>query len=262
MFIRILKKILRFNFRLLGILPFKNILISEIANTSLEFMGYGYSCKKIGEEVNNCLNILEKKPNIFIDIGANNGDYTKELIRKYPDLECHLFEPSETNFIKLSKNFKQKNILINQKALSKSKKIAYLYSNSPGSALGSLSKRNLEEMNISFNYKEKVEVIRFDEYWRDLNSIIDMVKIDVEGHELDVLNGFGDLIYKTKLIQFEFGGTCIDTRIYFQDFWYFFLENNFEIYRISPRGPVLIKTYSENDELFVYTNYIAVNKLI
>ena len=39
-------------------------------------------------------------------------------------------------------------------------------------------------------------------------------------NELDVLKGFGKFISITKLIQFEFGGTFIDRRIYFQDFWY------------------------------------------
>ena len=85
------------------------------------------------------------------------------------------------------------------------------------------------------------------------------MKIDVEGHELDVLKGFGDLIVKTKLVQFEFGGTNIDTRTFFQDFWYFFTKKNFRIYRISPKGKILINKYDEKHEYFLTTNYIAVN---
>lgn len=137
-----------------------------------------------------------------------------------------------------------------------------MYFDYEGSGTASLTKRRLDHFDIKINKEEDILLQRFDEYWKEEQGIIDYVKVDVEGHELDVLKGFGKFISLTKLIQFEFGGTCIDSRIYFQDFWYFFLENNFEIYRISPRGPVLIKTYSENDELFVYTNYIAVNKLI
>ena len=51
--------------------------------------------------------------------------------------------------------------------------------------------------------------------------MIDFFKIDVEGHEMDVLKGIGDKISNIKLIQFEFGGCNIDTRCFFQDFWYF-----------------------------------------
>ena len=108
--------------------------------------------------------------------------------------------------------------------------------------------------------EEEVDLTRFDEYWNKNSTIIDYVKIDVEGHELDVLEGFGQLILKTKLIQFEFGGCNIDTRTYFKDFWYFFLERNFIIYRITPRGLLRIPIYKEKYEFFQTTNYIALNR--
>ena len=67
------------------------------------------------------------------------------------------------------------------------------------------------------NEIEEVNLMRFDNYW-DENKYIDFVKIDVEGHELEVLEGFGNLIKITKLIQFEFGGCNIDTRTFFKIF--------------------------------------------
>ena len=111
------------------------------------------------------------------------------------------------------------------------------------------------------NNKEEINVIRFEEYWKNYNELIDYVKIDVEGNELNVLKGFGDHIYNVKLFQFEFGGTNIDTKTYFQDFWYFFIERQFKIYRITPRGLMLIKEYKEDEELFKFTNFIAINNL-
>ena len=154
-------------------------------------------------------------------------------------------------------------IELNKKALSNIKSSSFLYSDNPGSGLGSLTKRRLDHFRIVFDNKEPIDTIRFDQYWIDKKSKIDYVKIDVEGHELDVLNGFGDLIYKTKLIQFEFGGCNIDTRTYFQDFWYFFNEKAFMIYRISPRGLIPIKDYTESDEYFFgSTNFIALNQNI
>jgi hypothetical protein len=85
------------------------------------------------------------------------------------------------------------------------------------------------------------------------------VKIDVEGHELDVLKGFGDLLSQIRLVQFEFGGCNIDTRTFFQDFWNLFSQAGFALYRLSPLGPIAIKNYAEDLESFVCTNYIAVN---
>ena len=109
-------------------------------------------------------------------------------------------------------------------------------------------------------FEEEITLQRFDYYWKNKNQIIDYIKIDVKGHELYVLEGFGDLINNVRLIQFEFGGCNIDTRTFFQDYWYYFLDKNFLIYRITPRCPFLIRNYSEELESFLTTNYIAINK--
>jgi hypothetical protein len=117
---------------------------------------------------------------------------------------------------------------------------------------------------------EEIITKRFDDYWKTTefgksddksndNTIIDYVKIDVEGHELDVLEGFGSIIDNVRIIQFEFGGANIDTRTFFQDFWYFFTDKNYSLYRISPIGVLPIRKYTELDEFFSTTNYIAVN---
>jgi len=87
-----------------------------------------------------------------------------------------------------------------------------------------------------------------------------MVKLDIEGHELTALEGFGDALTATKALQFEFGGCNIDTRTYFRDFWYFFKERNFDIYRITPLGAEKMTRYKQNDEYFLTTNFIAANK--
>ena len=65
--------------------------------------------------------------------------------------------------------------------------------------MASLTKRRLDHFEVEMNIEEEIEVLRFNTYWQDKKRIIDFVKIDVEGHELDVLKGFGDLIVKTKL---------------------------------------------------------------
>ncbi len=163
------------------------------------------------------------------------------------------------------------NVKINYLALSNVNGKQKLYYDTPGSALASLTKRRLEHFNTSMNHSEIVETTRFDDFWKTTdtylknpNTIIDYVKIDVEGHELDVLEGFGNLLDKIGIIQFEFGGTNIDTRTYFQDFWYLFKDKkyDFSIYRIAPNGLIPINKYVETDEYFSTTNYIAVNNKI
>ena len=79
---------------------------------------------------------------------------------------------------------------------------------------------------------------------------------------LDVLDGFGALISKTKIIQFEFGGCNIDTKSHYRDFWYYFKNRGFAVYRITPFGPSRLDTYTEYDEHYKTTNFIAVNELM
>ena len=234
----------------------------KINNRIAQIEGKGWGGRNtIKQEVEACLYLLNKKPIVFVDIGANKGLYTEYLLTKFPNLRSHLFEPSEINYKILTDKFlSKKNIFINKVGLSKSNSKGILYSDQFGSGLASVTKRKLDHMSIDFDQEEDINLLRFDKYW-EKEELIDYVKIDVEGHELDVLKGFGDLIYKTNLIQFEFGGCNIDTRTFFQDFWYFFLKKNFIIYRITPRGCHLISNYFESDEYFNGpTNYIALNQ--
>jgi len=137
-------------------------------------------------------------------------------------------------------------------AVSENNGFSELFSDAPGSGLASLTKRRLDHYGLEFNVKETVETIKFEDYWKSTLSMraIDIIKIDVEGHELDVLNGLGASIFKTKSIQFEFGGTNIDTKRYFQDYWYYFKEYPFKIYRITPFGLNPIGYYRESEESF------------
>ena len=246
--------------RIFSIIPFRFEFLSFLEKFAAISQGKGWGSLSIHQEVNSCLSLLKKEPQIFIDIGANKGLYSKFLLKKIGNVECHLFEPSRHNSMILKELFSSfDQVKINEIALSNANSKAKLFSDKPGSPLSSLSKRRLDHLNINMEIEELVEIQRFEEYWKYNYPIIDYVKIDVEGHELDVLDGFGDLIKQVRLIQFEFGGCNIDTRTYFQDFWYFFKDNDFSIYRITPMGPLRIKRYLEQCEFFSTTNYIALN---
>ena len=113
------------------------------------------------------------------------------------------------------------------------------------------------------DFQEQINVVKFEDYSKKegINNI-DFIKLDIEGHELADLIGMGNLIKKIKVFQFEFGGCNIDTRTYFKDFYYFFKNNNFDLYRITPIGSEFLPEYRESDEFFSTTNYIAVNPSI
>ena len=207
--------------------------------------------------------MLERKPLLAIDIGGNIGEYTAELRRGNADLEIHVFEPANTNIKRLRERFLLDPLIsVIPFALSNSAGDATLYSDVPGSGLGSLTKRHLDHLSINFNSEQTVSTMRFEEYWKTnlASRKLDIVKIDIEGHEFAALEGFGSAIFEVSVLQFEFGGCNIDTRTFFQDFWKFFQDRNFDIFRITPTGMEKIKIYREADECFLTTNYVARNR--
>ncbi len=234
-----------------------------IEKAAADAQGKGYGSTSIRQEVEVISRLLGKRPQLAIDIGGNIGDYTAELRRRNQNLEIHTFEPADVNVKKLKTKFSNDSLVsIVSSAVSNKSGSATLYSDVPGSGLGSLSKRNLDHFGIAFNNEQDISVIRFEDYWKnELSSRqIDIVKLDIEGHELAALEGFGEAIYSTSIIQFEFGGCNIDTRTFFHDFWEFFNRMEFDIFRINPHGVSSINIYREIDEFFLTTNYVAKNR--
>ena len=217
--------------------------------------GFNFS---IDSEFKNVL-MIQKQINIFVDVGSNKGEYTNTVLTHFPNAKCYLFEPSITNFQILKKRFTQNNIKIINKALSDSEHSTFLYYNKKGSGQSSLYKRKLNNLNL--NKKEKIKTLKMSNYFnKNINSIVDLCKIDVEGNEMKCLIGFENKIKNFKLIQFEFNACNIDSKIFFKDFWNFFKNNNFSIYRMTPSGPLKIKSYNEDDENFSMNNYLAKNE--
>jgi hypothetical protein len=89
---------------------------------------------------------------------------------------------------------------------------------------------------------------------------VDLLKIDVEGLELDVLRGASRLLARdaVSLIQFEFGYGTVAARAYMRDF-YELLAPTHTLHRVAPRGLIALGEYRLAHEIFVgMTNYVAV----
>ena len=262
--LKLLKVVFSYSIRNTKTQPIFVKKVIDVANLSI---GKGFAGKStIQNEVSAIASILDpNKENTLVDVGANKGVYSNELLNKFKKSKLILFEPNLDNYKYLEKRFSNyKNINIEKLGLSNTNSKNYLYSDLPGSGLASLSQRNLEHFNLELSYREEIDVVRFEDYWsKNLNiENIDLLKLDIEGHELDALYGCGEKLKKIKIIQFEFGGCNIDSKTYFQNFWYFFKNTKFKLFRLSPYGMIEVKEYSEKDEYFLTTNYLAVDESI
>lgn len=195
----------------------------------------------------------------LIDVGANEGQYATVLREVFPMSIIHSFEPSPAIFQILERNMKGKNISLHKVGLSDLARYTTLYASPLTSELSSLYKRRLDHFNLSMNKEERIELTTLDNFCTVRNiAFLDFLKLDIEGHELSALKGAKQMIQakKIRFIQFEFGGTDIDSRTYFQDFWYL-LNNDYKIYRVVKDGLHPILNYKETLEIFTAINYFA-----
>ena len=241
---------------------FLNSIASKFEQGFAMLQGKGRGATSVRSEVKSVARVLKNGIHLAVDIGANKGSYSAHLRKIAPKAEIHAFEPSAENINVIESLFEgDQNFHLKKLAVSNSSGSATLYSDYAGSGLASLTKRNLDHLCIDFNFVEEVQKIRFEDYWISVlgSRTIDLLKLDIEGHEMDALAGCGFAVTHSRVIQFEFGGCNIDTRTFFFDFWIFFADRNFRLYRISPFGLVAILDYREIDEFFITTNYLAVN---
>jgi FkbM family methyltransferase len=202
------------------------------------------------------------------DVGANQGQFLgiAQLHLQNLKVEIHAFEPSQYTYQILCKSAKSyKNVNLNNTALGMQIGQTELYYDKGGSGLASLSKRKLDHFGIDFNCSETITINTLDNYCSSHNiQKIDLLKIDVEGYELHVLQGASEMLKnrQIKMISFEFGSCNIDSRIFFQELYYFLERHEMNsIFRITPSGylrPIL--EYREVYEQFLTTNFIALPK--
>jgi len=197
---------------------------------------------------------------IIFDVGANEGQFAHGVLNTLGD-NCQLFsfEPSAKTFAGLSKSLQNSQVKLHQLGFGFTDESVFLYKNPQNSEMSSVYNRQLEHAGIEMSEKETINIRSIDSFCEEHNiNQIDLLKLDIEGHELSALKGASNMIAnkKIKFIQFEFGGTNIDSRTYFQDFWYL-LNKDYKLYRVLKYGLHPIVDYRETFEIFTTINYLA-----
>ena len=135
--------------------------------------------------IHNC-----KLKKIAIDLGANRGQYTNILVENFDRVIA--YEPNPDAFTVLEKNLiHNSNIELHQKAAGIENHTAIMFLLNDYQ----LNPESLSEGNSFFKSKENidhnkyisVEVIDIIRFIEDLNQEIGIIKIDIEGAEIPVL---------------------------------------------------------------------------
>ena len=143
-------------------------------------------------------NFIRKKityPSNIVDVGGHIGYYGSILKDKIDTI--YIFEPAKENNILLKKNLEGiKKIIIENKFCSNEERTIEIKRKKHWSNL----------LNQNGPIKEKIEIIKLDNYFAKINKKIDFIKIDVDGHDFEVLLGAENLIIQNKpLLAIECG---------------------------------------------------------
>ncbi len=225
-----------------------------IAVAALHVLGYGNASSHAysGEEWFVRRVIARNNIRTIIDVGANVGQYAS-VLAAHSKGPIYSFEPLSSSFEELKKNAPSQ-VHPFRYAISDSAGSLKLYARREKSEQATLH----QELVTATTVVETVPVITLDAFIKEhAVKDIDLVKIDTEGHEMEVLKGMQELLASAppRFIQFEFGGAHLKrghTLHHFQK-----LLPGYELFRLMPHGMVRIIPDGGIDNFFMFSNVIA-----
>lgn len=203
--------------------------------------------------------IKDESPIIF-DIGANVGATLDEFKAWWPDSKVHCFEPQIECWEALEKRagkYTEGSVVINKFAVgSIADDAATFYTHDINSGVSGFNRINLQsqdsvhlqellevdaqaltEYEQALNHQRSVKIVRVVDYMNALGGEIDRVnllKIDTQGFEPQVLEGFGSRladvdVIVTELMFYDY----YERSLSFSDIECFLLPAGFHLYDIS-----------------------------
>ncbi len=195
--------------------------------------------------------LAEKQALTVIDAGANKGFWSKAFLSEFESCVDHVYmiDASPENVRELCR--RDDNMMFSPDDLSRisahhfavgaQSGVATLYTNDDGSPLASLyahevngySHEGMAEIKLS---KEITVPLRTIDGFLSAQNIehVDVLKIDVEGYELQALHGAKNALRANRIdvIAFEFGMHQVEARNFFFDFYNFLSENHYRMYAV------------------------------
>ena len=263
---------------------FFRIVANEEGNEEIKYLirqfEFGYHAQALNidqsgesEVLTSALSFLGEKNNplIVFDVGANKGEFIKAVLKLNHAIKIHSFEPQSSLVNDLNATiqaiFTANNlheVFIRSFGLSNKNGDFDLFKSSKDDVLASTVLKVGDSFSDKIKRPEKIQLMRGDDYCISHNvEIIDYLKVDTEGSELEVLKGFTSLIKNKsiRMIQFEYGVNTALASNTLHDFYALF-AGEYLFARIMPEGLEIRPEYEITFEDFYWSNYLAIDKSI
>lgn len=237
---------------------------------ALRGMGYnnGWQLPKSGEQwfIRNVL--APTHPTLCVDVGANKGEYTAELLR-WTTAQVHAFEPLPLAFESLQRVAATSpgRVQVFNSAVGASNEPALIHYGQGDSDLASLS---AEVNSIAFvgaantNVME-VQVTTLDEHFADLVRLgpgaVDFIKVDTEGFEFEVLQGAREVIAgcRPRFVQIEMNLHQLVRRHTLYSL-HELMGDGYDVFQMLPHGMHRVETTRPESNTFCYSNFVFVRQ--
>jgi FkbM family methyltransferase len=236
--------------------------VARVSRVYLEMYGnFSYEIDLNGElRVLTALAALS--PRCVFDVGANIGDWTFTAVGMFPQARIHAFEIVPATARLMQERVEQAGIstvTVNAAGLSDSQgvvTVSYL----PGFSAGATASMSDREGDVELR---DCPVLVGDKYCQEHRiEHIDFLKIDVEGFESKVLEGFDLMLGRAAIdvVQFEYGRVNATLRVLLGDLYDRLEGHGYAVGKIFPDG-VDFRAYDAwVDEDFRGPNFLAVHR--
>ncbi|GAA3925779.1 FkbM family methyltransferase [Chitinophaga oryziterrae] len=204
------------------------------------------------------------KDGVILDVGANVGHYAIMLRENNILLPIFAFEPNPVAFKKLEQAASAHHFIPVERGAGavSATAVIYDYAGNTGSEHASMYKEVISDLRNSEAEAVNIDLVSIDQFVAE-NKIakIALLKIDTEGHELNVLKGAKDTIERglVNVVQIEFNEMNVISRTFFRDI--IDALPGYDFYRLLPDGLLPLGAYKILDfEIFAFQNIVAIKR--
>jgi FkbM family methyltransferase len=196
-----------------------------------------------------------------LDVGANVGEWSRSLLDtaqrrgRTGEVDLHAFEPAASTFDELAKSLGSQAVSLHRVALSDTCGEMPLHITPGTSQCNSL--HNVPGVHATH---EDVTATTLDAYAQQAGlSLIDLLKIDTEGHDLAVLRGAAGLLREGRIAvaQFEYNEFWIYARRYLRDAFQLLEPLGYQLGKLTPQGVAFYPGWDPGLEIFRGAMYVA-----
>ncbi len=202
------------------------------------YYDFSYEFEKNGE-MHLLQTLSDLNFSVIFDVGCNVGSWAKMAQKYFSDAKIYCFEISRSTFGTLDHNLTHENFFKNNFGLSNiAGEVEYKDYGANSGVNTILTSTSYHDGNFRPE-KLTARVTTGDSFCKSNNiGYIDFLKIDVEGAEYLVLDGFKEMISNGKIrcIQFEYGYASGDAKCLMKDFFSFFEDKGYIVGKLWANG--------------------------